>query len=61
IGLKVQAMINDPQRQKQEMLDIESLLTLENYSVNWKKLEEYFQLFELTDDFNMLKKRYQNA
>lgn len=50
IGLKLQALVNEPARQRQDEADIVALLTLHLPTVNLPLLEEYFQLFERRDD-----------
>lgn len=61
IGLKVQAIANDPDREAQDIADIRALLaTKKNNSQNtdWVLLESYFELFELENLFNELKESY---
>ena len=61
IGLKVQAMANDPLRQSRETADIEALLARYGPQVNWQRIEEFFALFDLTEDAKRLKERFGNA
>ncbi|MCK4352682.1 nucleotidyltransferase [candidate division WOR-3 bacterium] len=58
IGLKIQAMINDPTRKNRELADIESILDKYKDKIDWGLLNEYFHLFGLDKDFNILIKRY---
>ncbi len=60
IGLKVQAIANDPIRKNRELADIESILDKYKDETNWELLKEYFHLFDLDEDFNTLVKRYGN-
>ena len=49
IGLKLQALVNDPRREIREIEDMRALLAaskLEGRSVDWELLEDYFSLFE---------------
>ena len=61
IGLKLQALINDPSRAAQETADISSLLEASKRNgrtIDWELLDEYFTLFERTDHLETLKKTY---
>lgn len=59
VGLKVQAIANDPTRKTRELADIESILDKFRKEVNWKLLKEYFQLFDLDEDYKKIVKRYE--
>jgi predicted nucleotidyltransferase len=58
IGLKIQALTNDPTRRSSDLADIETLLDLHNSHLDWDLLEGYFQLFEQTDVLRRLKEKY---
>ncbi len=58
VGLKVQAMTNDPEREPVDMSDIESLLKIHRNTVDWKMIEEYFKIFNKEDVFKKLKDKY---
>lgn len=58
IGLKIQALVNDPTRRSGDLADIEALLEIHQAQLDWGLLEEYFQLFEQTDLLRRLKDRY---
>jgi len=58
IGLKVQAIANDSTRKTRELADIESILDKFSNEVDWELLREYFQIFDFSEDFNILMKRY---
>jgi predicted nucleotidyltransferase len=45
IGLKLQALVNDPRRQ-QDLVDIRALLSAHRKSIDLARLREYFALFE---------------
>jgi len=47
IGLKLQALVNDPRRQ-QDAVDIRSLLRLHREQLDLDEVEEYFALFDRT-------------
>lgn len=58
IGLKLQAMVNDPSREPQELVDISSLLNArkhKNQAIDWDLLEEYFALFSRQKQLDQLK------
>jgi hypothetical protein len=50
IGLKLQALVNDPRRRRQDEADIVALLRLHLDALDLPLLEEYFALFERGDD-----------
>lgn len=50
IGLKLQALVNDPTRRRQDEADIVALLTLHLPSLDRALLAEYFALFDRQDD-----------
>jgi predicted nucleotidyltransferase len=61
IGLKLQAMINNPERKTLELADIERLLGHFHHTMDWQLLREYFELFSLQEDFEGLKAKYGNT
>ena len=61
IGLKVQAMVNDPDRKPQEIADIERVMAAYGQRLDWQRIEEFYQLFDLTDDARQLRKRFEHA
>jgi len=58
IGLKVQAIANDPSRKPIDLPDIESLMKTYGATIDWSLIEEYFALFDLNDLFSELRSRY---
>jgi hypothetical protein len=48
IGLKVRAMVNDPERKAQELADIETLMRLYRSKVDWNRIEEFYDAFSRT-------------
>lgn len=58
IGLKVQAMANNPSRQATDLSDIESLMELYGNKLDWSRIEEYFSLFGKSVLAGELKKKY---
>lgn len=56
IGLKVQALANDPGRMLKDGLDIQMVLKENKGKLDMQQIKEYFQLFELEDQLeNMLR------
>ena len=58
IGLKVQALANDPLRERQELLDIHLLAERFSAEIDWGRLREYFALFERLGIYDELRKSY---
>jgi predicted nucleotidyltransferase len=54
IGLKVQAIANEPSRRTQDMADIEWLVSHYRSSLNMALLNEYFALFSLQDELSQI-------
>ena len=61
IGLKVQAMINDPDRKSQESADVERLMGLYGSKLDWKRIQEYYNIFGLGEEAKRLRKRFGRA
>lgn len=61
IGLKVQAMVNDPDRRSQEMADIERLMALYGRKLDWQRIQEFYDLFGLAEDALQLRERFERA
>ncbi|MCD6312054.1 MAG: nucleotidyltransferase [Elusimicrobia bacterium] len=58
IGLKIQAMTNNPDREAKERLDIEALLKNNSGELDWSLIKEYFFLFSKEEEFKMMKAKY---
>ena len=58
IGLKVQAMANNPARRLRELADIESLIEANLKGLDWTLLKTYFDIFSLKDAYAGLKERF---
>lgn len=58
IGLKVQAMVNDPDRRQIDLTDIVLLMNEYSNSLEWERLESYFKLFKEDNLFRELRERY---
>ena len=61
IGLKVQAMFNDPERRSQEQNDIERLIAHYGRRLDWNRIEEYYEIFGLTEEATKLRERFDRA
>jgi len=61
IGLKVQAMTNDPGRRTQESNDIERLAGLYGPKLDWERIEDFYRLFGLEEEAMRLKERFGNS
>lgn len=55
IGLKLQAISNDPERKELDMEDIKSLIKLQRERLDWSLIEEYFKLFNMEPVLRNLK------
>ena len=61
IGLKIQALVNDPERENREYADIEEILSLYRKKIDWDMLKEYFFLFKLDKKFEKLQEKYKKC
>ncbi len=57
IGLKLQAIKNDPKRKEIDMADIESLIAYHGKHLDWSLIEEYHKIFNMEDLLKEIKKR----
>ncbi len=57
VGLKVQAMANNPLRKTRDLADIEELLNLHGRNLDWARMLDYFALFEMTGLFEELREK----
>jgi hypothetical protein len=61
IGLKVQAIANNPSRTATDLSDIQSLMELHGEKLDWAQIDEYFNLFEMESLAAELKDKYRAA
>ena len=61
IGLKLQAMANDPARQTRDLADIEWVLSHHSHTMDMQLVEEYFGLFSMEQEFKTVLQRIRNA
>ena len=59
IGFKVQAMANNPVRIKHEQIDIESLLQALRGQVDWERVQQYYDIFNLSEEGRQLRQCYE--
>jgi hypothetical protein len=61
IGLKVQALSNDPSREVKDYADIDALLKsrhASSVSIDWPLLHDYFELFDQLNLYSQLAEKY---
>lgn len=61
IGLKVQAMSNDPERRAQEQSDIERLMGQYANRLDWDRIQEFYDVFGLAEEARTLRERFDHA
>ncbi|MBI3996828.1 MAG: nucleotidyltransferase family protein [Candidatus Omnitrophica bacterium] len=61
IGFKVQAIANNPLRKVQDMADVELLAAAHGGAMDWSRIQEYYDLFDLGEEGRQLKKRFGDA
>ncbi len=61
IGFKVQAIANNPDRRLQDQADIERLMGLYRERLDWARIQEYYNLFEMGDEAKRLRERFGHA
>lgn len=61
IGFKVQGMANNPMRVTQDLVDIETLMAYYRHKLDWARIQEYFDLFELGQEGRRLREQFDHA
>jgi hypothetical protein len=61
IGLKVQAMFNDPERRAQEQNDIERLMARYGRRLDWDRIQDFYDVFGLIGEAKKLRERFDVA
>ena len=61
IGLKVQAMKNDPERWSLEQNDIERLMARYGSQLDWDRIQEFYDVFGLSEEARKLRGRFDRA
>ena len=61
IGLKIQAIVNNPRRQGKDMEDIERLVLRYGSELDWNRLQEFYELFEMGQEGRDLRNRFEHA
>lgn len=60
IGLKVQAMANDPKRRAQDQADIEELVILHHRKqLDWERIQQYYEIFGMGGEAKQLRARHE--
>ncbi len=57
IGLKLQAIKNNPSREKRNMTDIESLLFIHKNNIDWHLVEKYCRILEMDEFYKKLRNK----
>jgi len=58
IGLKVQALANDPEREMKEKMDIEAIVSALAQKLDWKIIEKYYKILSREKDYGILRNKY---
>lgn len=58
IGLKVQTLVNQPERKILELEDIKNLIQTNLIDLNWEIIKEHFTLFKLNGIYKGLREKY---
>jgi len=61
IGLKVQDIADNPGRRLQEQADIKHLLTAHQDHLDWARIQQYYELFEMGEEARRLKEQFGHA
>lgn len=61
IGLKVQSLVNNPQRKFFELEDIRNIMQIRRSELRWDIIEKHFVLFNLSDLFRELRTAYETS
>jgi hypothetical protein len=62
IGLKVQAIVNDPENRKaKDSADIEALMEARGVKLDWPRIEEFYKLFSMEQEAHRLRGRFDHA
>ena len=58
IGLKVQALTNDPRRERRDLVDIELLAERYSGTIDWERVREYFALFDRLELYDEIREAH---
>lgn len=61
IGLKVQSIVNNPERAIKDSIDIENIIKINRDNLDMDRIREYFKLFNREADLNQILKRIDHA
>ena len=54
-------MSNDPERRTQERSDIERLMAQYERRLDWNRIQEFYEAFDLGDEFRTLREKFDRA
>lgn len=57
IGLKLQAIKNNPERKASDLADIKVLMQIHKDKTDWSLVEKYFTIFDMLEDLEELKRQ----
>jgi len=55
VGLKLQAIYNNPSRENIDMADIETLVSVNKENLNWELIQQYCSIFGMDDRYRKLR------
>lgn len=61
IGLKIQSIANNPERQERDLLDITNIIKINKDTLNIKLVQEYFALFKKENLLDQILEKTKNA
>ena len=61
VGLKVQALANDPGRERQDLADIDRLAQRFAAEMDWERVREYFALFDRLELYDEIRDAHGHA
>lgn len=61
IGLKVQSIVNNPERAIKDSIDIENIIKINRDNLDMARVREYFKLFNREEDLNQILERIRYA
>ncbi len=61
IGLKVQSLANNPRRRAKDQYDIEELAKLYGNRLNWSRIQDHYELFDLGAEGKELRARFEHV
>ena len=53
--------MNDSDRRPQGIADIERVMAVYGQRLDWQRIDEFYELFDLSDDARRLRRRFEHA